>query len=440
MKKLLAGGLILRSLSEGHSSDRERLPELYADVNCEGDPEVIKEGVRAWARDLINGHPTTTADDIFVVVDPAQNEQVVSATLLIPQTWRYEGISLSVGRPELVATRPEYRSRGLVRALFEAVHERSAALGHTLQVITGIPYFYRQFGYTMAVDLGEHAYYPLAALKAPKPDYQPSYRLRAATEADIADLMRWHGQMARQRLLTEDKTVDVWRYELMGRSPQSFTCVEYQIIVNGQGEGVGYLELFRLLQADDDVRCSAYVVGEEASYLETFEDVMRGVKAWAQTRFNASPALLVFGAGLHETVDTLIDRTEGGSIRRREYMWYVRVPQMIPFLKQIQPVLEGRLEGSGTHGYSGELKIGFYDLTGIRMQFERGKITAIEAVTGKDGYDIAFPWHLFWNVVFGQHRADEIRTVLPDVWANGKGAVLLDALFPKRQSWLKGLT
>ena len=120
-------------------------------------------------------------------------------------------------------------------------------------------------------------------------------------------------------------------------------------------------------------------------------------------------------------------------------MWYLRVPNPIPFLQHIQPVLERRLEGSGAHRYTGELRVGFYNLTGISLKFERGHMTEVAAVQGKDGYDISFPWNLFYNVVFGQHTYDDIRMILPEVWAGGKGAVLLDALFPKKKSWLKGL-
>jgi hypothetical protein len=115
------------------------------------------------------------------------------------------------------------------------------------------------------------------------------------------------------------------------------------------------------------------------------------------------------------------------------------VPETIPFLRHIQPVLERRLEHSGAHRYTGELKIGFYDLTGISMKFECGRITSIETIQGKDGYDISFPWHMLWNVVFGHHGYDDLRAILPEVWASGKAAVLLDALFPKKKSWLKGV-
>ena len=46
-----------------------------------------------------------------------------------------------------MATEPSYRRRSLIRALFEMIHARGADKGHLLSTITGIPYFYRQFGY-----------------------------------------------------------------------------------------------------------------------------------------------------------------------------------------------------------------------------------------------------------------------------------------------------
>jgi hypothetical protein len=139
-------------------------------------------------------------------------------------------------------------------------------------------------------------------------------------------------------------------------------------------------------------------------------------------------------------LSTLVERSFGGFVRRQSYKWYLRVPDPIAFLRHIQPVLERRLEGSGANRYTGEFRIGFYDLTGIVLKFEDGRIVEIAPMRGKDGYDVSFPWHLFWNVVFGDQSVEEIQAILPEVHARGgKGAVLINALFPKKKSWLEGL-
>jgi len=440
MQKQLEDGLILRTLSEGFASDREQLPEFYAKVNGEDDPEEVARSLVFWTEDLMNDHPQTSLDDIFVVVDPAENERIVSATLLIPQTWRYEEIAIEVGRPELVGTLLEYRGRGLVRTLFAAVHERSAALGHQVQVITGIPYFYRQFGYTMALELGSHAIITLAVLDDPAPEYTPAYTLRPATVDDIADIAKWYDSMARERLLSELRSPVQWRHEIVGHNPKSDRARAYLIVVNDEGVGVGYVELANNLNDPNYLYCVAYVIGDQSSYLATFDDVMQGIKRWAQARFGACPTLMAVSPGCHATLNTLIGRKLGGMVRSLTYKWYVRVPDPIAFLRHIQPVLERRLDGSGAHRYTGELAIGFYEMTGITLTFENGRIVEIAPKKGRDGYDISCPWHLFWNIVFGDQSADEIRVILPDVAArSGKTAVLMETLFPKKKSWLEGL-
>jgi GNAT superfamily N-acetyltransferase len=440
MQKQLPNGLILRSLSEDYSSDRDCLPDFYASINTANETEYVKEGLRLWVRDLMNGHPTVTPDDMLVIIDPAKDDMLVSATLLIPQTWCYEDIAIQVGRPELVATHPDYRNRGLVRALFEAIHERSESLGHQLQVITGIPHFYRQFGYTMAVELGQHAVFQLSALSDPAPDYKPAYTLRPATPDDIPSISRWNAYFGRERLLTDAYTPGELHYEITGRHSGYFPHTDYQVIVDAEGQSVGYLTMLSSLGDPYAVRCIAYVVGDQASYLATFNDVMQAIKSWAMHRYSYCPAMLAFGGGVHDALDRLIDRSPGGLIRRRESAWYIRVPDTIAFLKTITPVLERRLEGSGAHRYTGELRIGFYDLKGISFQFEAGRVIDIIPISGKDDYDVSFPWHMFWNVVFGYRTCDEIFAILPEVRANPKATVLLEALFPKKKSWLRGLT
>ena len=110
---------------------------------------------------------------------------------LIPQTWTYEGIEFGVGRPELVGTLPEFRNRGLVRTQFEEIHKWSAERGDMVQGITGIPYYYRLFGYEMALDLAGRRFGYEANVPKLKDGEEEPYRIRPATEAICRSLRKY---------------------------------------------------------------------------------------------------------------------------------------------------------------------------------------------------------------------------------------------------------
>ena len=147
----LGDGLVLR---HGCVEDAEPLAAFNADVHRDDGATEPSATIAAWTRDLSSRpHPSFTPAD-FTIVEDTRTGAIVSSLNLISQTWSYGGIDLPAGRPELVGTAPDYRRRGLVRAQFDVVHRWSAARGELMQGITGIPYYYRQFGYEMAVDLG----------------------------------------------------------------------------------------------------------------------------------------------------------------------------------------------------------------------------------------------------------------------------------------------
>ena len=109
------------------------------------------------------GEPTDATDHRLVVEDPdlgweacgvvVDGDTVVSTATLLDETVRVGDVVLPAGQVDLVATDAAYEGRGLVRALMGWAHERSARRGHVLQVMLGIPYFYRLFGYEYAIDL-----------------------------------------------------------------------------------------------------------------------------------------------------------------------------------------------------------------------------------------------------------------------------------------------
>lgn len=165
----LPDGLVLRT---ARPADVDRIGALLADRGA--DVDALDHRLAVQDPDL--GYAACA-----VVVD---GERVVSTALLLDETVRIGDVVVPAGQVELVATDREYEGRGLVRALMGWAHERSAQRGHLLQVMIGIPYFYRLFGYEYAVDM------PRArTLQTADDDAPPSGpSLRRATPGDLPAL------------------------------------------------------------------------------------------------------------------------------------------------------------------------------------------------------------------------------------------------------------
>ena len=83
--------------------------------------------------------PTRPSVDDVTVVGDTTTGRIVSALFLIAQVWSYAGVQIAVGQPELIATHPDYRRRGLVRAQFDEIHEAAARRARPSAYIGGIP-------------------------------------------------------------------------------------------------------------------------------------------------------------------------------------------------------------------------------------------------------------------------------------------------------------
>ncbi|GAA4063380.1 GNAT family N-acetyltransferase [Nonomuraea soli] len=134
----LGDGLILRP---GRPSDLDQITALLTERGDAAD---------ALDHRLVVEDPDVGWDACAVVVD---GDRVVSTATLLDEVVRVGSVRLGAGQVELVATDRAYEGRGLVRALMAWAHERSAARGQVVQVMIGIPYFYRVFGYEYAIDI-----------------------------------------------------------------------------------------------------------------------------------------------------------------------------------------------------------------------------------------------------------------------------------------------
>ncbi len=235
--KDLGGGLILR---QANPADGELLSIFNARIHQQEGSNKPDKRVGIWTRDLVtHPHPTFTISD-FTLVEDKNLGRIVSSLGLISQTWSYAGIQFKVGRPELVGTDLDYREKGLVRAQFEVLHQWSAERNELVQGITGIPYYYRLFGYEMALELGggRVGFKPL--IPKLEADDEP-YHLRSAEDFDLPFLVDLYAQSNQRYLVSCVRDESLWQYELSGRNPQNVNHSVIQIIESDTGSAVGYV-------------------------------------------------------------------------------------------------------------------------------------------------------------------------------------------------------
>jgi GNAT superfamily N-acetyltransferase len=428
----LGDGLVLRRATAG---DAEKLIEFNANIHQEEGEDGPNEYVDAWVRDLATKpHPTFQVDDFTLVEDTGEGNKIVSSLNLIPQTWSYGGVEFGVGRPELVGTDPEYRRRGLIRAQFEVIHRWSEARGHMIQAITGIPYYYRQFGYEMGLGLGGGRVGYMTHIPKLKEDEEEPYTIRPASEADIPFLNATYLQGCERYAVNCVWDEALWRYELAGKSEKSANRSEIRVIEKSGGGPVGYLTHSIMLWGPT-LGIQQYELKPGVSWLAVTPSVLRYIKstgeAYAAEADDKEMQAFVFWMGTEHPVYQAID--DRLPRKRDPYAWYVRVPDLPGFLQHVAPTLERRLADSILIGHTGELKLNFFR-SGVKIDFEDGKLKEVEAYTPEqpeDG-DASFPDLTFLQVLFGYHSAEELEYAYADCYPrNDHGRALVSILFPK---------
>jgi hypothetical protein len=432
----LGDGLVLRRAT---LKDSQALVAFNSRIHSEEVDGKPNDYVGAWTRDLDEvPHPTFSVGD-FTVVEDTRKGEIVSTMNLISQTWSYSGVEFKVGRPELVGTHPDYRKRGLVRAQFEIVHQWSAERGELLQAITGIPYYYRLFGYEMALNLsgGRAGYKPLVPKL--KEGETESYHLRPATEGDLSFINNLYAHGCRRSLVSCRRDEAIWRYELLGRSKDNVNRSNLCVIETPQGEAVGFLAhppfTWGAMMAATAYELMpgiswAAVTPSVIRYLQAIHDVLQP-EVGEKEEFGAFGFWLGAEHPVYQVITDKLPRV------REPYAWYLRVPDLPAFLRRIIPVLDDRLANSPMSGHTGELNISFYN-SGLRLVFEAGQIKQIEGWNptpqGHSG-DAAFPGLTFLQLLFGYRSLDELHYAFVDSFAgNDIARALLNCLFPKQSS------
>ncbi len=437
-------GTVIRDLGDGlivrrsTAEDAERLATFNAEIHARPDEGVPNPRIAGWTRDLLGrSHPTFRPGD-FVFVEDTRSGAIVSSLNLISQTWTYEGIAFGVGRVELVGTNPAYRQRGLVRALMAEVHRWSAARGEKVQAITGIPYFYRQFGYEMAMTLdGGRSGYPSDVPDLKAGEGEP-FRVRPAVDADlpfIADLYRRSGQRYPVTCVRDEA---MWSYELHGRSEPSGARSQLCVIETADREPVGFLAHQPRLYHNRALSVTYCELKPGLSWLAVTPSILRYTRAIGQEYAAHDGKGEYRGCTFSLGAAHPIYDAAGGRLSRVDepYAWYLRVPDLPDFLRLIAPVLERRLVDSIAAGHTGEVTLSFYR-GGLRLALERGQLVAVEEwkPPATEAGNVRFPGLSFLQLLFGYRTLDELRHAFPDCQVSSNDAqVILSALFPRRPS------
>jgi predicted N-acetyltransferase YhbS len=392
----LGDGLVLRQATAG---DLAGIVELS--VEAHGEQE------RPNLDDLIRRHG---ADVWTVVVD---GDTVVSTTMLLARRLIIgdDGptVDLPVGQPEYVATDPAYRRRGLIRAQIDWHHRQSTGRGDLLQVIYGIPYFYRRFGYSYGLGVAAHELDPITF---PRPD---GWTIEAITPDDLAEVERLDDQVSARadlRLVYPDDE----EAALLDVAPDHPIR---ELVARRDGQLQGWM------------RCVRY---EKDEFCEVGEIVSTGTAAaealLARALEIAGELKLVVVARPGDPSAAVL-ASQGRPVRHFSAL-YTRVPDARALLEAMRPVLSHRLATSPLAGERGELALTLYR-EGLVLPYDHGRVGPIEGVEGVEdpGDDtMAVPPDAFPALVLGRFGASGLEARHDDVNL-GHQRALADVLFPQ---------
>jgi len=435
--KDLGNGLVLRTAT---IEDTDDLATFNSNIHRDQNADEPNPFVDAWVRDLMKGvHPTLKPSDFTVVIDTKTNK-IVSSLNLIPQTWSYEGIEFGVGRPELVGTDPEYRHRGLIREQFNVIHQWSKERGHKMQAITGIPFYYRQFGYEMCLNLGGSRIGYRPHVPKLKDGEKESYAFRPATPDDIPFITSVYNHAVKRSMITCVRDKAIWDYDIFGKSEK--TQAAWRIVETLDAEPMGFCVHTKEMWGPN-IQLWDYELKPGASYLDVTLCLIRYLDArgreLAEKKEDVEYAGYNFGlGGEHPAYEALPERMPRVG---KPYTWYIRIPDLPDFLNHIHPVLEKRLAESPACGYTGELKLSFYR-SGVKLSFEKGLLKEVIGYIPKslEDNDVLLPDLTILQMLTGYKTFTELDDSHPDCGAHSDhGRALAKFLFPQKASNVRAI-
>jgi hypothetical protein len=397
----LPDGLVLRTATP---ADLPQAAEL-----------LVARGEPADGTDLHLVADSEGLDGIAVVVD---GDRVVSTLTLLDEVVHVGGpgdipaVAVPAGQVELVATDRADEGRGLVRALMAWGHARSRARGHLLQVMIGIPFFYRQFGYAYAMPIPP--WQRLATVPDARAPYPGGVEVRRATLGDVPAMDALQAEAQGGADVWMPHSPACWRWLVERDGSEQWLAVRAGAVVGVarvvSGEDADDATLVAELAAADDEAALALVARAAAA------GGGEGGGVEVQRRASTPPAL-----------DALLAPPE-----EPPEWYYGRVERLGPLLVHLAPVLQARLEAAALGDRDHEVLLSSWRShvrftvgpSGFRLLAEGGQE---QAPIHQGGSGV--PPDALAPLLLGPHGAVGLEERLPDCLL-GRQRELMAALFP----------
>lgn len=399
-------GLVLRQATP---ADLDQVGELLMARGDEHDAQDHR---------LVVGDPAAGWGSCAVVVD---GDRVVSTATLLDEELQFvipgraQPLQLPAGQVELVATAPAFEGRGLVRGLMGWAHDLSAARGHVLQVMIGIPYFYRLFGYTYAIDIPARR--PLS--EPPGREALEGHAVRPATTADLPEVRRLQAHAQQAADLRMPHSPPRWQW-LLDRHGSTTWVVER----TAAGGRTRVLATGRTTPPQDEPVLAELAATDYAAVLAMVAHAHR-----LSVAVDDPSPLVIWdrpGTVTGEVVDALC-----GPAPLQAEQYYVRVPNEVTLLDRLRPLLQARLAASSVE-VPAEVVLSTFRRH-VRMPLSEGRLGPPQAggtmqSPGACGGAGVAPDQL-GPLLFGPHGIIGLSQRHPDVYP-GPRADLMAALFP----------
>ena len=370
---------------------------------------------------LIRHFPGASYADYQLIEDP-HTGQIISTTCLIPWRLDYEGIPLQAAQLEQVLTRPDYRQHGLVRLQINRFMQTVSERQFDLSFIWGIPYYYRQFGYSYCLEGNTFELLPVWRIPAEIPSQPNQYILRSASVEDIPVLIEHYQASMRHLQLKVQRSPDHWYYLLeWAKFPV------YLIQDQSSGQVVGYIGLMKPTGSSPVTVVESGVWNHEVGL-----GVLRALKALTGSEIKVCwPEQ----GTLANLAHLLGSRTFPGG------QWLLHITDPVGFLSRIAPALEERLAASDCAGLTRDIVINLFRRA-YRMCFSGGRLACVKPLgfvdssMGADGGDLCIPPEAFTRLVFGYRSLNQLFDAWPDITVKPECQRLFEVLFPKMNAYL----